>query len=122
MKPTRKDTQVIKSSGNFFADLLLPDPDGDLYKADLVIQICRIVKERGLTQAKAAEVLGIDQPRVSDLMRGKIGRFSTERLFQFLNALGRGIEIVILPILEKSRQAGVRVVGIAPAREKAGAS
>jgi predicted XRE-type DNA-binding protein len=100
---------------------LLPDPEGDLYKADLVIRICRIVKERRLTQAKAAAILGIDQPRVSDLMRGKIGRFSTERLFQFLNALGRRIEIVVLPMREKSRRAGVRVVEIVPAREKADA-
>jgi predicted XRE-type DNA-binding protein len=119
MKPTRKYTQAIKSSGNVFADLLLPDPESDLYKADLALQICRIVKEMRLTQAKAAEIFGIDQPRVSDLMRGKIGRFSTERLFQFLNALGRGIEIVVQPIREKSRRAGVRVVEIAAAHAKA---
>jgi len=48
MKRTLKDTQVVNSSGNVFADLGLPDPQDDLYKADLLIQICRLIKERRL--------------------------------------------------------------------------
>jgi len=111
MKRTLKDTQVVNSSGNVFADLGLPDPQDDLYKADLLIQICRLIKERRLTQAKAAAILGVDQPRVSDLIRGKLGRFSTDKLFSFLNALGQEIEIACRPVRTPNRRATIRVVG-----------
>ena len=63
--------------------------------AQLVQRIADIIAERKLTQARAAELLGIDQPKVSALLRGKLDGFSTDRLFRFLNALGRDVEIVI---------------------------
>lgn len=86
---------VVESSGNVFADLGLPDPDERLVKAELARKIREIITKRHLTQAEAAELLGIDQPKVSALMRGKLSGFSTARLFRFLNALGRDVEIVV---------------------------
>jgi predicted XRE-type DNA-binding protein len=68
------------SGGNVFADLGLPDPEQELAKARLTLQIYRIVKERGLTQAQAGEILGVAQPYVSALMRNRAGSFSPARL------------------------------------------
>jgi len=60
------------SSGNIFADMGLPNAEELLAKADLAIQISRIIEERELTQAEAAELLAIDQPKVSALVRGRM--------------------------------------------------
>lgn len=98
------------SSGNVFADLGLPEAEELQAKADLAIQISRIIEELGLTQAKAAEILGIDQPKVSALVRGRLSGFSMERLYRFLNALGRDIEIVVRPKPRTKRHATLRVV------------
>ena len=84
-----KRTTFEKSSGNVFADLGLANPEREQLKAHLTLQIYRIVKERGLTQAEAGRVLGIKQPHVSALMRNRSGDFSVERLMDFLIALGR---------------------------------
>ncbi len=98
-KKTRAEAQiaVAESSGNVFADLGFEHPEEMLAKAQLVQRICDIIADRKLTQAKAASLLGIDQPKISALMRGKLDGFSIDRLFRFLNALDRDIEIVIRP-------------------------
>ncbi|WP_445171087.1 helix-turn-helix domain-containing protein [Microcoleus sp.] len=90
-----KEIDIQVSSGNIFADLGMPNSDEMLMKAELVRQITKIVSQRKLNQVQAAEVLGIDQPKVSALMRGKLTGFSTERLFRFLNALGCDVKIVV---------------------------
>jgi len=82
-----------KSSGNVFADLGLPQPEQELVKARLTLQIYRIIKARGVTQAQAGEILGIRQPQVSLLMRNRCGNFSVERLMDFLTALGHDVEV-----------------------------
>jgi predicted XRE-type DNA-binding protein len=92
-----KPVRFQKSSGNVFADLGLPNPEGELLKARLTLQIYRLIKARGLTQAQAGEILGIHQPRVSTLMRNRSGAFSIERLMDFLTALGQDVEITIRP-------------------------
>ena len=92
-----------------FADLGLEYPEELLAKAELVQRIADIIAERKLTQVRAAKVLGIDQPKVSALLRGKLDGFSTGRLFRFLNALGRDVEIVIRPA-KHSHEAATRVV------------
>ena len=84
-------------SGNVFADLDLPHPEEELLKARLTLQIYRLIKERGLTQAQAGEILGIKQPHVSALMRNRSGTFSIERLMQFLIALGQDVQITVRP-------------------------
>jgi predicted XRE-type DNA-binding protein len=98
-----KELEYEVGSGNVFADLGLPDAEELKAKAELVIEIIEIIEERGLKQAEAAEIMGIDQPKVSLLVRGKLGGFSMERLYRFLNALGRDVEIVVKP-KPKSRE------------------
>jgi len=84
-------------SGNIFADLGLPNPEQELLKAHLTLQIYRIIKARGLTQAQAGKVLGIKQPHVSALMRNRAGNFSVGRLIEFLTALGQDVQITVKP-------------------------
>jgi len=91
----RNDTRVEHGSGNVFADLGGPDAEAQLLKAELVSRIDRIVRERRLTQARAAALLGISQPDVSRLLRGNFRDYSVERLLRLLTSLGRDVEIVI---------------------------
>jgi predicted XRE-type DNA-binding protein len=91
-----KDT-IEQGSGNVFADLGLPNPELALAKARLVQSIRDLIAERKLTQVKAAKLLGLDQPKVSALVRGRVEGYSIDRLFRFLNALGQRIEITVRP-------------------------
>jgi predicted XRE-type DNA-binding protein len=84
-------------SGNVFRDAGLPNPDEHLVKAQLVYKIDGILKERGLTQTAAAELFGVKQPDVSNMLRGQFRQFSVERLLNFLVALGQDVEIVVKP-------------------------
>ena len=93
MAKNRRKLDYEESSGNVFADLGLPNPEQELLKANLTLQIFRAIKARKLTQAKAGKIFGIPQPHVSDLMRGRARAFSAERLMQFLAALGHDVEI-----------------------------
>lgn len=93
--------RITESSGNVFADLGFPNPEQELLKARLTLQIYRAIKTRNLTQAKAGEILGIKQPHVSTLMRGHSGAFSAERLMDFLRALGHDVDITITPTRKK---------------------
>ena len=86
-----------RKRGNVFADLGLPNPEQELLKAQLTLQIYKIVKARGLTQARAGQVLGIKQPHVSALMRNRAGNFSVGRLMEFLTALGQDVRITVKP-------------------------
>lgn len=88
---------VTESSGNVFSDLRLPNPEQDLVKAELTLQIYRIIKRRGMTQAETAKVLGIKQPHVSLLMRNRAGSFSVGRLMEFLTALGQDVAVAVTP-------------------------
>ncbi|MBM3739096.1 MAG: XRE family transcriptional regulator [Acidobacteria bacterium] len=89
--------RITESSGNVFADLGFPNPGQEMMKARLTLQIYRMIRERGLTQAEAAKVLGIKQPHVSLLMRNRAGSFSIGRLMEFLTALGQDVEIAVRP-------------------------
>ncbi len=88
---------IDRGSGNVFADLGLPNPDLALAKAELVQRIRDLIAARKLTQAKAARLLRIDQPKVSALVRGRVEGYTIDRLFRFLNALGQRVEITIRP-------------------------
>jgi len=88
-----KKEKFEKSSGNVFADLGLEDSEELRLKAELGAEIFRILNRRKLTQADAAELLGIDQPQVSRLKNGEFNRFSVSRLFSFLNRLDRKVEV-----------------------------
>jgi predicted XRE-type DNA-binding protein len=105
----KEEIEVYHGSGNVFADLELPDAEEMQAKAELARQILSIITKRHLTQAMAAEILGIDQPKVSALMRGRLRGFSMERLFHFLNALGRDVQIVVKAKPRSRLQAHLRV-------------
>ena len=107
MAKKRRTIEYEASSGNVFADLGLPNPDQELLKANLTLQIFRAIKARKLTQAKAGKILGIPQPHVSDLMRGRARAFSAERLMQFLTALGHDVEIRITQTRKEHGQVSV---------------
>jgi len=101
---------VEVGSGNVFVDIGVPNPDLALAKAKLVQQILDAIRDRKLTQAKAAELLGLDQPKVSALVRGRVEGYSIDRLFKFLNLLGRQIEITVRPVGKGVATADTRVV------------
>ncbi len=90
-----KDDRVTPSSGNVFADMGLADADELLIKADLAISIAALIKQRGLTQIAAAKLLGIDQPKVSRLVRGDLYGFSIEQLIRLLGALGQKVSFTV---------------------------
>ena len=103
-------SQVEASSGNVFADLGLSNPEVLLARAELVRRIAQIIQKRKLTQADAASLLGIDQPKISALLRGRFQGFSSDRLFRFLNALGNDVEIVVRESRDADCVAHTRVV------------
>ncbi|HMK80956.1 MAG TPA: helix-turn-helix transcriptional regulator [Xanthobacteraceae bacterium] len=80
-----------------FADLGFERPEEELLKAQLVREIRDILKDRRLTQAKAAEILGLKQPDVSALMTGRVHKFSLERLLRCVRRLDRDVVMVIRP-------------------------
>lgn len=103
------DLTVHDSSGNVFEDMGMSDADERLAKAELARFIRKALRERGLTQEQAAELLGVRQPDVSDLIRGKLARFSRLRLERFLNALDMEIRIQVGPRPAGKHHAGVTV-------------
>jgi predicted XRE-type DNA-binding protein len=103
--------EYTRSSGNVFADLGLPESDELLAKAALANQIASIVGHRHLTQVETARALGTGQPKVSELLAGKLDGFSMERLIRYLNALGRDVQIVVTPKPRSRDRATVRVIG-----------
>ena len=96
-KTRKRLARVIEGSGNVFADLGLPNPEQELLKAQLTLQIYSILKDSGMTQVEIAKILGVQQPQVSLLMRNRAGNFSVGRLMEFLTALRQDVEITVRP-------------------------
>ena len=92
-----KRIQSEKGSGNVFVDIGIPSPEEALAKAEIARQVNRILVARKLSQAEAGVILGIAQPRVSDLIRGRLGRFSLDKLLDFAKRSGNDVEIRIKP-------------------------
>ena len=90
-------SRVTEGSGNVFADLGLPNPEQELLKARLTLQIYTILKGSRMTQVEIAKILGVQQPQVSLLMRNRAGNFSVGRLMEFLMALRQDVEITVRP-------------------------
>ena len=111
-KKTQSTPTITESSGNVFADLGLPQPEQELIKARLTLQIYRIIRDRGLTQVEAAKVLGIKQPHVSLLMRNRAGSFSVGKLMEFLTILGQDVEITVRPAGREHGQMSVMTEGV----------
>jgi predicted XRE-type DNA-binding protein len=97
--------KIVRSSGNVFADLGLADSGERQTKVCLAVAINDVVERRGLSQEKAAELLGINQPKVSALSKYRLEGFSVERLMRFLTSLNQDVEIVIRNI-PRSRRPG----------------
>ena len=115
VKKRAAEIPVTPSSGNVFADMGLPQPEEELTKAQLATHIRQIIKRRRLTQAAAAILMGIDQPKVSALLNGRLANFSSERLMRLLTALGQDVDITIKDKPRNPVQGRIRVVGEARA-------
>ena len=91
--------RVRRSSGNVFRDLGFAREEAEHLKvrADLMIRLTRLIEARQLTRAQAARLLGVTQPRISDLVRGKIDRFSVDSLIEMLGHAGARITVVVKP-------------------------
>lgn len=100
---------VTPVDGNVFSDLGLPDAEELLAKARLVQQISHLVEAHGWTQAQAAKRLRTTQPKVSDLMRGRLGGFSLAKLLHFLTLLDQDIEVIVRQKPETQSRAALRV-------------
>lgn len=101
---------VTESSGNVFADLGVAEAEEELAKAQLASHIRDTIKRRRLTQIRAAQLMGLDQPKVSALMNGRLTGFSSHRLMRFLAALGQDVEIVVKPLSRGRERGTIRVV------------
>jgi len=108
----KKRGNEIKT-GNVFADLGYADAKERTLKVELALEVNRVLKQRKLKQAQAAELLGIVQPHVSDLVRYRLNRFSVERLMQFLTQLGRDVEIRIAKRPARRARLAVRILHVA---------
>lgn len=104
-----KTIAIETSSGNIFQDLGLPKANERLAKAELARGIRHIIRGKHWTQRRAADVLEIAPPDMSDLMRGKLARFSQERLERFLNALDMDVQIRVRPRAAGKKRADVTV-------------
>jgi len=104
-----KTPEHALSSGNVFADLELPNAEELQAKAALANQIASIVMHRHLTQVETARILGTRQPKVSELLTGRLDGFSIERLIRYLNALGRDVQIIVTPKPRSRARATVKV-------------
>jgi len=115
MKPERRKKSYFKSekvegsSGNVFADLGLPDAEELLVKSQLAVSIAELIERRGWNQTETARCIGIDQPKVSNLLRGKLSGFSADRLFVILNRLGHSVDVRISANQSASEKARTRV-------------
>ncbi|MGA3258930.1 MAG: helix-turn-helix transcriptional regulator [Bryobacteraceae bacterium] len=87
--------RIVRSSGNVFADLGFADAGERQTKVRLAMAINEVLHRRGLSQGKAAELLGINQPKVSALSKYRLEGFSVERLMRLLTSLNQDVEIVI---------------------------
>jgi predicted XRE-type DNA-binding protein len=94
-KSRASDEKVESSSGNGFADLGFRDAEERLLKAKLATKIAQLIEKKGWTQTQTAERTGLDQPKVSHLLRGRLSGFSADRLFAILNRLGHSVEVRI---------------------------
>jgi len=92
-------TKIRRSSGNVFTDLGFPAEEAEhlRIRAELMIALSRVIQDRGLTQVKAAELFGVSQPRVSDLVRGKVDRFSIDTLVEMLGHAGVRVTFTAKP-------------------------
>lgn len=98
------------SSGNVYADFGFSNPEEAKTKADLAMLITKIIKKKNMTQRQAADLMNIDQPKVSKIIRGLLSEFSIERLLKFVLALGFDLEIKPKPHKAKSTLPSMHII------------
>jgi len=99
-----KKRDYIEGSANVYADLQVDHPQETRAKADLAYRIVDLIEARKLTQVEAGKLLGVDQPKVSALKRGRLTDFSLERLLGFLLLLDQDVQITVTPKPRTSRK------------------
>nr|WP_294504717.1 helix-turn-helix transcriptional regulator [uncultured Rhodopila sp.] len=99
-----------RGSTNVYADLGLADADEMLVKAQLATRIGEIIKQRGLTQVEAAEIVGMPQPKLSGLLRGKFRGISEAKMLNCLTRLGRDVTIVVGPARRREGAGQIEVL------------
>jgi len=107
-----KAIPVIRGSGNVFADLGFGQPEEELTKAKLASLIRQVIERNHLTQVSAGELMGIDQPKVSALLNGRLSNFSSERLMRLLTALGQDVKITVKAKPLGRERARIQVVAL----------
>jgi predicted XRE-type DNA-binding protein len=111
LKRVKVNDEVIEiGSGNVFADLGFEDAEERLLKAELATRIAQLIQNKSWTQAQTAERTGLDQPKVSRLLRGQLSGFSADRLFAILNRLGHSVEVRISPKERAPEKSHTRVM------------
>ncbi|OGT16927.1 MAG: transcriptional regulator [Gallionellales bacterium RIFCSPHIGHO2_02_FULL_57_16] len=103
-------SKIEQGSTNVYADLGLENVEEMLIKAQLATKIGEIIKRRKLTQVQAAELLGMTQPRLSNLLRGQFRGISEAKMLECLTRLGRNVEIVVKPVGRSQSTGHVSVV------------
>lgn len=106
----QEEIEIVASSGNVYADTDHPNPEEAMAKAELAILISDAIKRKKLTQKKAAELIGVDQPKISAIVRGQLSGFTIDRLYRFLMALGMDIIIEAKPHSSRSTPAYIQVL------------
>jgi predicted XRE-type DNA-binding protein len=102
--------KVHRGSGNVFADIGVAYPQRTLARAQIMFRIAGIIKERGLTQKEASELLGVPQSKISCLVNGKLSMFSLDLLLVLLNRLDRDVDIIIKPKTKEEKVASTHVL------------
>ncbi len=105
-----EEIPVHAGSGNIFSDLGRPDAEEALARVRLAQQIAQIIERKALSQTAAAELMGLDQPKVSALVRGRLSGFSTDRLLRCLMQLGQDIDIIVRDKPSDHTKAHINVV------------
>lgn len=106
-----KDNDVTEGSGNVFADLGVAEPEEELARVQLASHIRDAIKRRKLTQTAAAEMVGLDQPKISALINGRLAGFSSDRLLRCLTALGQDVDITVRAPSSRRKRGRLRVIG-----------
>ncbi len=86
---------ITPAGANIFEDLGLPDAENLKLRAQLMMEVRQYVEESGLTQVAAAKALKTTQPRLNDILKGKIGKCTIDRLVQMLAEVGRQVSITV---------------------------
>jgi len=109
-KEKKEELELGKTSNNVFEDLGLENPEEDLAKSNLIVEIARVIRGKKLTQSQVAEILSVSQPRVSSLISGNLDLFSIDMLMNFLKILGQDVEISVRPKPKNRKHAHLSVV------------